>query len=133
MIDGKVCNAVTNTASPQRCYLCQATSKHFNNIDEMIKKTINEESVKFGMSTLHAWIRFFECCFHISYKLDIKKCQARTDKDKELTLIRKKNIQKGFREQLGLLVDEPKPGYGSSNDGSNHSTLYCKQFQVVTQ
>lgn len=33
MIDGKVCNAITGTASTQRCYLCNATSKDFNNID----------------------------------------------------------------------------------------------------
>ena len=30
MLDGKVCNAITNIKSAQRCYLCQATSKQFN-------------------------------------------------------------------------------------------------------
>lgn len=35
MIDGKVCNSLTSTSSSQKCYLCQCTSKQFNNIDEI--------------------------------------------------------------------------------------------------
>lgn len=38
MVDGKVCNAITNTKSAQRCYLCGATSKEFNNIEVLLKK-----------------------------------------------------------------------------------------------
>jgi len=118
MIDGKVCNSVSGTTSSQRCFLCGATSKDFNNIDYVLTKKVNEENFKFGMSTLHAWIRFFECCLHLSYKLGIKKWQACTVEEKNLTEERKHVIQKGFRLQLGLVVDRPKPGYGSSNDGN---------------
>lgn len=70
------------------------------------------------MSSLHAWIRFFECCLHVGYKLDIKKFQARSSDDKESVQTRKENIQKGFRLRLGLIVDQPKPAFGSSNDGN---------------
>lgn len=118
MIDGKVCNAIADNASAQRCYLCQATSKDFNNIDAMLKRKINEDYVQFGLSTLHAWIRFFECCLHVGYKLEIKKWQARTANDKENVKNRKASIQKGFRIRSGLIVDQPKPGFGSSNDGN---------------
>lgn len=118
MIDGKVCNAVSGTTSSQRCFLCGATSKYFNDIDYVLTKKVNEKNLQFGMSTLHAWIRFFECCLHLSYKLGIKKWQARTVEEKNLTEERKLVIQKGFRLQLGLVVDRPKPGYGSSNDGN---------------
>lgn len=68
MIDGKVCNALTSTKSAQRCYLCGATSKDFNDIDALLQRKVNEENFKFGLSTLHGWIRFFECCLHLSYK-----------------------------------------------------------------
>lgn len=118
MIDGKVCNAITSNASTQRCYLCQATSKDFNDIDAMLKRKINEDFLQFGLSTLHAWIRFFECCLHVGYKLGIEKWQARTANDKENVKNRKATIQKGFRIRLGLIVDQPKPGFGSSNDGN---------------
>ncbi|XP_011688441.1 PREDICTED: uncharacterized protein LOC105450347 [Wasmannia auropunctata] len=119
MIDSKVCSAVPGTKSAQRCYLCGATSKEFNNIDEILQKKVTETNVRFGISMLHAWIRFFECCLHLSYKLEIKKWQANTKREKRITEDRKKVIQKGFRLQLGLIVDRPiKPGYGSTNDGS---------------
>ena len=54
---------------------------------------------------------------HISYKLDIQSWQCRKV-DKVKVEARKKNIQTSFRQQLGLLVDIPKQGYGSSNDGN---------------
>lgn len=31
---------------------------------------------------------------------------------------RKEDIQTQFKTKLGLIVDRPKPGYGSSNDGN---------------
>ncbi|XP_071581303.1 uncharacterized protein [Temnothorax nylanderi] len=116
--DGKVCNAVTSTPSTLRCYLCGATSKDFNNIDKILTRDVEETNLCFGMSTLHAWIRLFECLLHLSYKLSLKKWQARTKDEKELISQRKADIQKGFRSELGLIVDRPTPGYGSTNDGT---------------
>lgn len=118
MIDGKVCNSLTYTASAMRCNLCSATSKDFNNIDEMIDKDIQTEHLKYGISSLHAWIRFFECCIHISYRLGIEKWQARSESEKQSVNDRKTTIQKGFKTTLGLTMDQPKPGFGSSNDGN---------------
>lgn len=56
MIDGKVCNAATDTASTIRCYICGQTSKDFN---KLLRKDIKEENLKFDLSILHARIRFF--------------------------------------------------------------------------
>jgi hypothetical protein len=66
MIDDKVCNAITSTKSAAKCYLCGATYKEFNNIDVMLKKPITLSNSNFGLSTLHSWIRFFECLLHAS-------------------------------------------------------------------
>lgn len=41
MIDGKVCNALTETTSTRRCYLWGFTSKEFNDIDQMLTKDVN--------------------------------------------------------------------------------------------
>lgn len=117
MVDGKVCNSLTDTSSSQRCYLCLCTSKNFNDIDHVLKKEIVAKHLHFGISSLHAWIRFFECLLHLSYKLGLKKWQARGE-DKKSVESKKKFIQKEFRSKLGLIVDEPKPGYGSTNDGN---------------
>lgn len=94
MIDNKVCNAVSGTKSTLRCYLCGSTSKDFNNIDEILQKKVTETNLRFGISTLHAWIRFFECCLHLSYRLKIKKWQARTEEEKKIMEEYKKLFKK---------------------------------------
>lgn len=35
------------------------------------------DNYKFGLSTLHYWIRFMECILHISYNIDFKESSAR--------------------------------------------------------
>lgn len=118
MVDGKVCNALASISSAQRCYLCKATSKDFNDIDMIFKKPVSADNFQYGLSSLHAWIRCFECCLHLSYKLETKKWQARKVDDKKAAETRKKAIQEAFKRELGLLVDIPKQGTGSSNDGN---------------
>ncbi|XP_076284663.1 uncharacterized protein LOC143211104 [Lasioglossum baleicum] len=84
--------------------MIDATSKEFNNIDMLLDKNINEDHVRFGLSTLHAWIRFFECCLHLSYKVTIKKWQVRSSsKEKQEMEQRKQLIQRGLRRELGLI------------------------------
>lgn len=119
MIDGKICNAVTENASTQRCYICGLTSKDFNNVDKILQTNVIDECrYQFGLSSLHAWIRFFECLLHVSYKLVIQQWQARGNENKELVANNKKRIQELFQKEMGLLVDKPKPGFGSTNDGN---------------
>jgi len=98
--------------------LCGATSKQFNLIDEMVKREVKTDNLSFGISVLHGWIRFFECLLHLSYKLPLKKWQARGDVEKKIVSENKLRIQKEFKDKLGLLVDKPKPGFGNSNDGN---------------
>ena len=88
-----------------------------------------KENLRFGLSTLHAWIRFFECVLHLSYKISIKKWQARNAEKKKTVSERKRELQREFRLQLGLIVDKPKPGFGSSNDG-NTARRFFANFQV---
>ena len=128
-VNGQIFNSIANVPSSLRCYLCQATSKDFNEIDKILARPISEDNLKFGISSLHAWIRFFECCLHFSYRLETKKWQIRSEKDNEILENRKKLIQRGFREQLGLIVDLPKPGYGSTND-ENTARRFFKNFTI---
>lgn len=119
MIDGKVCNALTDTPSAQTCYVCKATPKEMNNIDSVLGKQVDEETFQFGLSTLHAWIRFFECLLHVSYRLQIKKWQVRGEVNRAIFEERKRIIQNNFRNEMGLLVDIPKSGgSGTTNDGN---------------
>lgn len=117
MVDGKVCNILTSTSS-QVCFICGASPKDMNKLQTLSKKPLDPLRLKFGLSTLHARIRFFECLLHISYRLEIKCWQVRGALEKEKLQERKKNIISKFRSQMGLIVDQPKHGGGNSNDGN---------------
>lgn len=122
MIDGKVCNAATDTTSTMRCYICGQTSKDFN---KLIKKEVNVEALKFGLSILHARIRFFESLLHLAYKIPFEKWQTRSAEEKKIVKETKEKIQKAFKEEMGLLVDVPKAGFGNTNDGNTSRRFFA--------
>lgn len=127
MVDGKVCNAMTSTSS-QNCYVCGATPKMMNQLDALAAKPTDSSTFQFGLSSLHAWIRFFECLLHISYRLEVKQWQVRGNKNKEAVEKRKLDIQQKFWRELGLRVDHPKPGgSGTSNDGNTARTFFNRE------
>lgn len=98
MIDGKICNSLSDTKSTLRCYLCDATSKDFNNIDAILDRPIKNEYLSFGISVLHAWIRFFECLLHIAYKLPTKSwCISK--ETESIVEENKKRIQAEFKKK----------------------------------
>jgi len=40
-----------------------------NSIDEIVVRDVDVTTYRFGLATLHAWIRFFECfTFHTVWK-----------------------------------------------------------------
>lgn len=117
MVDQKVVNALTETKSYMRCYVCGATPKQFNDI-EKLPSASNEEAYSYGLSPLHKWIRCFEMCIHIAYRITIKKWRVSTENDKAVVAAQKKKIHDRFKEEMGLKVDEPKQGSGNTNDGN---------------
>lgn len=130
MVDGKVCNSLSENTSAAVCYICRATPKEMNNLDIISKKKIKSESLSFGISPLHAWIRSLECLLNIAYRLPIK-CWQVHKKDKIKIEQRKKDIQTELRETLGLLVDIPKPGSGTTNDG-NTARRFFENPEIVS-
>jgi hypothetical protein len=116
MIDAKVCNAATHTASTMRCYICGETSKDYNNLST--KKEVTPETLQFRLSVLHARIHLFESILHVAYKLPVQKWQLQSEDEKATVNQRKLEIQEEFRTKMGLLVDIPKPGCGNTNDGN---------------
>lgn len=123
MVDGKICNAATDTKSTSRCYICGATSKDFNNLNK--KYDACPEALEFGLSVLHARIRLFESILHLAYKLPVKKYrERRTEEEKSLEAQKKLEIQQRFREETGLLVDMPKSNFGNTNDGNTSRRFF---------
>lgn len=123
MVDGKICNAATGTTSTSRCYICGKTSKEFNNLKD--KRRISEDATEFGLSILYARIRFFESILHLAYKLPVKKYrQRKSEKEKQLEMNKKIEIQTRFRNETGLLVDMPKANFGNTNDGNTSRRFF---------
>lgn len=116
MIDGKVFSVVAESAS-QTCGICGATPKLMNDFNAIKNRPPNTCMYEYGLSTLHAWIRCFECILHIAYRLPIQKWQVRSC-DKEIVDRTKLNIQEKLRREMSLLVDIPKPGSGNTNNGN---------------
>lgn len=118
MIDGKICSTIAGSKSTMNCYICGAKPTEMNNLDLIACKIPTQEYYKFGMSSLHAWIRTFECLIHISYNIGFQKWSARTTEEKNMKKNKKMLIQEGFKKELGLNVDMVKQGFGTTNDGN---------------
>lgn len=123
MVDGKVCNALSDT-SAMKCYICNATISQLNEIKSLRKRPVQPEMYRFGLSVLHAYIRFFECILHISYRLELKTWKVPKTHKTELEQ-RKQLIQNAFRQRMGLIVDVPKQGFGTSNDGNTARKFFA--------
>ena len=135
MIDGKVANSISNNSSQQVCNICNASPTQMNNKKIVQELTPKLNTLKHGLSALHAYIRCFECVLHISYRLPIKKWQIRGELDVKKCNNRKKIIQSEFWNKLGLLVDFPKDsGSGTSNDGNTARRAFqnYKLFSEIT-
>lgn len=123
MIDGKVANAITDTTSNWKCNICGKLSSQFHEDSDTI--SINENALRFGISPLHARIRFMEYCLHLAYDLKYRlipgNLSLSANKNTDLHNMRKeekKRIQDEFKLRLGLIIDTPLQGFGSSNDGN---------------
>ena len=66
--------------------------------------------------------------------MENQKFQARTEKEKLSVNLRKNLIKSKFREKLSLIVDQPKVGFGNSNDGNTPSSFENSEiFSEITR
>lgn len=129
MIDGAVANILTDTKSCSKCFICKKTPTEMN--DMSVEKPPEINNYKYGMSSLHCWLRCFECLLHIAYKLPFKKWKVGKDHKTQLLEVKKK-IQEQFRSEMGLIIDRVKSNFGTSNDG-NTSRKFFLNFKKSAQ
>lgn len=128
MIDGKVLAVITHTKSKQSCCICKANPKDFNNLENLaFRFKPQDNTLNYGLSVLHLWIRGFEWLLHISYRLSEEKLQMRGADLKMVVKKRKKELQLLFFEKMGLRVDFPSStGSGNSNSGPVARAAFSK-------
>lgn len=103
-----------------------------NKLDSIYERPDVIEFYKYGLSTLHAWLRFLECVLNISYNMSFKKWSVRNDEHKILRNKRKEQIQTEFLEETGMLIDFVKQGNGTTNDG-NTARRFFRNFDLSAQ
>ena len=137
-MDGKAKNAVTDTRSTLRCFLCGATPINFNDIDNLTTKfTTKEENLAYGrVCDLHACLRSFDAINTLSDKLPVKQWRVQKQEDKDKVATRKKNQQAKFESELNLVVDVPmQGGVGNSNTGNTARKAFQDEeaFSCITK
>jgi len=107
MVDGKVCNALSESHST-KCYICEAKPTEMNNLNECLDKKVSTK-----------YFEFFEYFLHLSYKSVMKMWQAKGPQQKQKVLERKREVRWNFRDKMDLLGDQPRDGgKGTSNNGN---------------
>lgn len=117
MCDGKVSNACSGTLSAMRCNICGLTSSDFNDKDIVAAQPPDVSRYKFGLSTLHCWIRSMEWCLHVSYRQGFKCWQARGQEHQDEVKEVKGLAQGQFWDELHLIIDRITSA-GLSNNGN---------------
>lgn len=95
MIDGKVCNVLSENKSTQTCFICKATKEMNSTVSA---REPYQNMYQFGISSLHAYIRTMECLLNIAYRMNIGQWQVRGDKNKEIFKKQKEEIKGKFKE-----------------------------------
>lgn len=124
MIDGKITSYLSGTAA-SICDVCHARPSEMNALATVMEKPVCEDIYKYGISSLHAWIRCMECLLHIAYRLEFKTWTAKGEIKQNSMLARKRKIQDDFRQETGLLLDVVKHGSGTTNDGNSARRFFA--------
>ena len=71
MVDGKVVQILSGTASSGTCYLCDPTPVGMNDIEEVYKMQPSEELLRYGESPMHLYLNTRNCVLLLAYRLEI--------------------------------------------------------------
>ena len=109
MIDGKVASALSTVTNSSQCYsVCDSMASQMNQLNIVCNLPSTPTGLKYGLSTLHAWIRSMECLLKVGYNAEVKKWALRSDEDKEKVKAKKNLIQSRFRNEVGVVIDIPR-------------------------
>lgn len=132
-MDGKTIVFLTS-GTTQTCYICGCKPTEMNQLEVVRKRAIKEKSLQYGLTILHAWIRFLECILHIGYRLNLKAPSKRGATQEQLEDIeaRKQDIHEKLYRTLGIRVDKVVQGKGTSNTG-NIGRKFFKNWEKVSE
>lgn len=132
MVDGKVCQALTNTPSASSCYICKPRTNPsaMNNLRGIEDKEIDDNALSYGISPLHLLINSMECILHIGYRLKLQTWMVKGNENKKIYNEEKKRICHELKTELGLNVDCPAQGTGTTNNGNTARRFFADPENV---
>ena len=74
LVDGKIHAVLSQFSnSSQCCSVCGISPSDITKLDVILAKKCNvqDQNLQYGLSTLHAWIRFLEYFLHVAYRKEI--------------------------------------------------------------
>ncbi|XP_076052661.1 uncharacterized protein LOC143032080 [Oratosquilla oratoria] len=134
MVDGKVCQALTETPSAASCYICirRTNPSGMNNLKKIEEKDVNENALSYGLSPLHLLINTMECILHIGYRMKLKTWMVKGNGNKQIFNAEKTRVCKDLKRDLGLNVDRPAQGSGTTNNG-NTARRFLDNSETVSK
>lgn len=132
MVDGKVCQALTHTPSAASCYICKPRTNPsgMNNLKEIEEKDVEESALSYGLSPLHLLINSMECILHIGYRMKLKTWMVKGNENKKIYSDEKTRIYTELKKDLGLNVDRPAQGSGTTNNGNTARIFFANAEKV---
>lgn len=106
--------------------------KHVNDLNHVLVRSCEEQFYKYGLSTLHNWIRFSGYILYVIYNMDFKKDSARTAAEKEFKTSRKHHVQTALKLELSLTVDVVKQGCVTTNT-DNMATAFFTNYKATAK
>lgn len=133
IIEPSIATPITGTDSSVDCHMCSKPSpfnqQQLNAAALMPSRPVNPESYKHVLSPNHAWVSCFECLTHLACFLPQEYWSTGADVNTRVTQ-RKAEIQRGFRKELGLIIDRPRTG---STVSVNDTNTARKAFDAVEE
>ena len=131
MVDGKIVSTMMDIGSAS-CNFCGAKPTEMGDTKSCLRRKLNPRAIRFGLSTLHLWMRCAEWLLKVAYRLTIKLPRVLKNSDeKKAEIAQKRRIQHELYEQLGgIRVDYPNPAGGNTNDGNLCRRLF-RNYQVL--
>lgn len=123
MVDGKIVQTITDTVSSSSCTVCNAKQSQLNDPIRALAEI--EENLEFGISPLHARIRFMEHVLKIAYDLSFKGNIRGNIENNIKRSEEKARIQTEFKRETGMIIDTAKQGFGNTNDGNTARRFFA--------
>lgn len=105
-----------------------------NDLNSTTHSAVIVENLKYGLTTMHAWIKSLECVLHISYKMNLKAPIIKNASKEAFLDInnRQKDIHEKLYKALGIKIDKIVQDKGTSNTG-NVGCIFFRNYKKTSE